>query len=48
MGFYGKVDNTKKINFTFDRTYPNRAAMDENAASDNIYIGRYVLIECDK
>jgi hypothetical protein len=45
MGFYGNVTNTSKTNFVFDKIYTNRKAMDENIATDGIFIGRYVLVE---
>ena len=47
MGFYGNITNTNKTQFTFDRTYPNKAAMQASAKTDNVYFGRYVLIEYD-
>lgn len=47
MGFYGNITNTSKTQFQFDRTYPNRATMEANLATDGIYTGRYVLIEYD-
>ena len=47
MGFYGNITNTNKTQFTFDRTYPNRKTMEARLATDEIYLGRYVLIEYD-
>ena len=47
MGFYGNIKNTSRTQFTFDRTYANRAEMDNMAALDGIYAGRFVLIEYD-
>lgn len=47
MGFYGNITNTNKTQFTFDRSYPNRAIMEERIAVDSIYLGRYVLVEYD-
>lgn len=48
MGFYGNITNTAKTQFSFDKIYPNRKAMDLGAASaDGVYVGRYVLIEYD-
>ena len=47
MGFYGNITNTSKTQFTFDRTYPNRKTMDARVATDEIYLGRYVLVEYD-
>ena len=45
MGFYGNITNTSKTNFVFDKIYTNRKAMDENIATDGVFIGRYVLVE---
>ena len=47
MGFYGNITNANKTQFTFDRTYPNRKTMEARLATDEIYLGRYVLIEYD-
>lgn len=47
MGFYGNITNTAKTQFTFDRTYPNRKTMEARLANDEIYLGRYVLVEYD-
>lgn len=47
MGFYGNVANTSKSQFVFDKTYQNRKQMEENIKTDNIYIGRYVLVDYD-
>ena len=47
MGFYGNITNTSKTQFQFDRIYPNRATMDNKMYTDNIYAGRYILIEYD-
>ena len=48
MGFYGNITNVNKSTFQFDKTYSNRAEMDENAASDGIFVGRYVLVDYDQ
>lgn len=45
MGFYGNITNTSKTTFTFDRIYNNRLQMDNNCASDGVFLGRYVLVE---
>lgn len=45
MGFYGNIKNTSRTQFYFDRIYPNRKAMEDNKTKDNIFAGRYVLIE---
>ena len=47
MGFYGNITNTSRTQFQFDRTYPNRYTMETHKNTDNIYAGRYVLIEYD-
>ena len=47
MGFYGKVNRTDS-NFVIDKIYPNRKTMDENVNSDEVFIGRYVLIEYEQ
>lgn len=48
MGFYGNITNTSKTQFQFDKTFPNRAVMDQFIGTDGVYIGRYVLVEYDK
>ena len=48
MGFYGKVTNSSKTQFSFDRIYANRKEMDELCASDGVFVGRYVLIDYDE
>lgn len=45
MGFYGKVTNTSKAQFSFDKIYNNRLAMDSAANTDGVFVGRYVLVE---
>lgn len=45
MGFYGNITNTSKTTFTFDKIYNNRLQMDNNCASDGVFLGRYVLVE---
>ena len=47
MGFYGNITSATKTGFSFDRIYPNRRAMEVNTKSDNVYIGRYVLVDYD-
>lgn len=47
MGFYGNITNTTRTQFSFDATYPSRRIMDEHAADDRVYVGRYVLVEYD-
>lgn len=48
MGFYGNITNTSRTQFQFDRTFPNRAVMDNLISTDGVYIGRFVLVEYDK
>jgi predicted RNA-binding protein len=48
MGFYGNITNTSRTQFQFDKTFPNRATMDNFVGTDGVYIGRYVLVEYDK
>ena len=45
MSFYGNITNVNKTQFTFDKTYPNRRAMDKAATTDGVFLGRYVLVE---
>ena len=47
MSFYGNISNSGKTNLVFDRIYPNKKTMDEKAATDEVFIGRFVLIEYD-
>lgn len=47
MGFYGHITNLQKTSMTFDRIYSSRTAMDGHAKTDQVYAGRYVLIEYD-
>lgn len=48
MGFYGNITNVTRTQFSFDKIYANRAEMDQSAAEDEVYIGRYVLVEYSK
>jgi hypothetical protein len=47
MGFYGNgsITSSSKVNLQFDKKYSNRKVMEEAAATDGIYQGRYVLVE---
>ena len=51
MGFYGKVNHSDRVNFTFDKIYNSRKAMEDalktnnESKKDKVAIGRYVLIE---
>lgn len=47
MGFYGNISNAGKTQISFDRIYANRRQMEEFCSSDNIFIGRKILIEYD-
>lgn len=47
MGFYGNITNTTSSQFTFDKIYPNRQAMDAGVTTDGVYVNRFVLIEYD-
>lgn len=47
MSFYGNISNAGKTQMSFDRVYPNRKIMEENASTDGVFIGRFVLIEYD-
>lgn len=54
-GFYGSLSKLQKINFQFDRVFPNRATMDAEASTtaldlngsqlDCVLNGRYVLVD---
>ena len=54
-GFYGSLSKLQKINFQFDRVFPNRATMDAEAGTvssslvdgdqNPVLIGRYVLVD---
>ena len=45
MGFYGNLSNSARTQLHFDRIYSNRKEMDDNIASDGVFVGRYVLVE---
>ena len=45
MGFYGNITNTANTSFQFDKIYPNRAMMELACQTDNVQLGRYVLVE---
>lgn len=44
--FYGNVINPSQ--FQFDKIYSNRKEMDDSCKTDEIFIGRYVLVKYDK
>jgi len=50
MGFYGNISNTTKVQFSFDRIFSSRSAMDEavNNGTDAVFAGRFVLVSYDK
>ena len=45
MSFYGNIANGGKTQFVFDKVYPNKKTMDENASKDGVFIGRYAFVE---
>lgn len=45
MSFYGDIKRIRSSPYVFDKYYPNRATMEANCATDNVYIGRYVLVK---
>ena len=45
MSFYGNIKRVQSSPYVFDKYYPNRKAMEEAATTDNIYVGRYVLVK---
>ena len=45
MSLYGNVKKIGSASFQFDRKYNNRVEMDNAAATDGVYAGRYVLVE---
>lgn len=45
MSFYGNIKRVQSSPYVFDKYYPNRAAMEDAVLTDNVYIGRYVLIK---
>lgn len=47
MSFYGNIANGGKTNLTFDKVYPNRMQMDLRAQVDDVFVGRFVLVEYD-
>jgi len=48
MGFYGNITNVNKSTFQFDKTYYTARDMMENAATDGVFVGRYVLVDYDE
>ena len=48
MSFYGRVTNSSKTQFSFDKIYPSRHEMDfrlNQGNADGVFVGRYVLVE---
>lgn len=54
MGFYGNIVNningsiTPNVQFQFDKVVSNKFLLDNTAEYDDVYLGRYVLIDYDK
>ena len=44
-GFYGNINNINRSQFHFDKIYTSRVEMEANKNIDDVYIGRFVLIE---
>ena len=47
MGFYSNIAPTNKTYFNFDKVYPNRYLMEQQATSDGVFLGHYILIKYD-
>ena len=47
MSFYGDIVNTGDSPFVFDKVYSSRYHMEQSMADDNVFVGRYVLINYD-
>lgn len=45
MSFYGNIKRVQSSPYVFDKYYPNRATMEDSVLTDNVYIGRYVLVK---
>lgn len=45
MSFYGDIKRINSSPYVFDRYYANRAEMEDNASTDGIYVGRYILVK---
>lgn len=45
--FYSNLPNTSRSQFQFDKIYPNRMTMELHAKDDEVFVGRYVLVEYD-
>ena len=47
MGFYGNLANVARTTFSFDKTYSTRWEMMLECKGDQVFIGRYVLLDYD-
>ena len=46
--FYGNIAHSNKTAIQFDKIYESRYQMDNEVASDGVFVGRYVLVEYDE
>ena len=44
MGFYGNLTAPLKTKFEFDRIYSSKVVMDARANNDEVFVGRFVLV----
>lgn len=44
MSFYGSISDRSRTDLKFDKIYPSRFIMDSNVNTDEIFVGRYVLV----
>ena len=47
MSLYGNITNMSRSHFQFDKIYPNRYIMEQNLVTDEVFAGRFVLVEYD-
>lgn len=47
MGFYGNLANVARTTFSFDKTYSTHFEMVLKEASDQVFVGRYALLDYD-
>lgn len=47
MGFYGNLANVARTTFSFDKTYTTRLEMVVKCPTDEVFIGRYALLDYD-
>ena len=45
MSFYGDIKRVQSSPYVFDKYYPNRVSMETACTTDDVYIGRYVLVK---